>query len=65
MDFFLNPGQIPLQRDQMSQKILLRLIKSMFENIKFSINCCLDSRLLFKYYISNKDGGDLSLCLQR
>ena len=38
MEFFLNPGQIPLQRDQISQKILPRLIKSMFENIKWGIN---------------------------
>ena len=63
MEFFLNPGQIPLQKYQMSQRILLRLIKSMFENKKCGINCRRACSLLFKYYIRNLEQvGGLSLC---
>ena len=53
MEFLLNPSQIPLQRDQMWQKIFLRLIKCKFKNIKYVINCLQASPLLFKYYIIN------------
>ena len=36
----LNPRLIPLQKHQMSQKIILMLIKSMFENTKCDIIDC-------------------------
>ena len=34
MEFFLNPGLIPSQRDQMHKKFLHMLTKNMFKNIK-------------------------------
>ena len=34
IEFFLNPGKIPSQKDQMHQKIFIMLTKSMFENGK-------------------------------
>ena len=37
-EIFLNPGLIPSHRDQMSHKIFLMLIKSLFETIKCGIN---------------------------
>ena len=56
MEFLLNPDRIPLQKYQMSQRFLLRLIKSMFENKKCGINCRRACSLLFKYYIRNLEG---------
>ena len=53
IEFFLNPGLIPSQRDQMSQKLSLIFIKSMLENIKWCINVCRASCLLSKYYVIN------------
>ena len=53
IEFFLNPGLIPSQRDQMSQKLSLIFIKSMLENIKWGINVCRASCLLSKYYVIN------------
>ena len=54
VESFLNPGIITLQRDQMSQEILVGVIKSMFENIKCDIN-----GPLFEYHISKLGGGVL------
>ena len=53
IEFFLNPGLIPSQRDQMSQKLSLIFIKSMLENIKWCINVRRASCLLSKYYVIN------------
>ena len=39
-EIFLNPGLIPSHRDQLSQKILLMMIKSLFETIKCGIIGC-------------------------
>ena len=52
IDFYLNPLLIPSHRYQMSQKIILMLIKSIFENAKHSINGLQASCLLFKYYVN-------------
>ena len=57
IEFFLNPGLIPSQRDLMPQKIFLIKTKGMFENAKHFINGNRASRLLFKYYISKLGGG--------
>ena len=59
IEFFLNPGLIPSQRDQMHQKVFLLLTKSMFENIKRGIKWRQAGRLLFKYYISELGWGVL------
>ena len=48
----MNPGLIPSQKDQMSKKIFLILIKSMFKTLKRWKNRHGASCLLFKYYIS-------------
>ena len=53
IEFFLNPGLIPSQRDQMSQKISPIFIKNMLENIKWCINVRRASCLLSKYYVIN------------
>ena len=53
IEFFLNPGLIPSQRDQMPQKLSLIFIKSMLENIKWCINVRRASCLLSKYCIIN------------
>ena len=53
IEFFLNPGLIPSQRDQMPQKLSLIFIKSMLENIKWCINARRASCLLSKYYVIN------------
>ena len=53
IEFFLNPGLIPSQRDQMSQKLSLIFIKSMLENIKWCINVRRAICLLSKYYVIN------------
>ena len=53
IEFSLNPGLIPSQRDQMSQKLSLIFIKSMLENIKWCINVRRASCLLSKYYVIN------------
>ena len=56
VESFLNPGIITLQRDQMSQEILVGVIKSMFENIKCDLNGCRASCLLLEYYVSKLGG---------
>ena len=56
----MNPGLIPSQRDQMSKKIFLILIKSIFQTLKRWKNSHGASCLLFKYYISVL-GGVLTL----
>ena len=53
IEFFLNPGLIPSQRDQMPQKLSLIFIKSMMENIKWCINARRASCLLSKYCVIN------------
>ena len=53
----MNPGLIPSQRDQMSKKIFLILIKSIFQTLKRWKNSHGASCLLFKYYISVLEGG--------
>ena len=53
IEFFLNPGLIPSQRDQMPQKLSLIFIKSMLENIKWCINVRRASCLLSKYCVIN------------
>ena len=57
VEFFQNLGLIPTQREQMPQKVLLMLTKSVFENIKCGINWSSSKLLLFKYYVSELGGG--------
>ena len=47
IEFFLNHGLIPSQKDQMHQKIVIMLTKSIFENIKRGKKGHRASRFLF------------------
>ena len=52
----LNPGLVPAQRD-MTQNMFFMFMKTMFENIRYGVNCCQTCIMS-----SNKEWGVLSLC---
>ena len=61
IEFFLNSGLIPSQKDQMPQKIFPMLTKIMFENIKRDIK--LSSSMSTSIKVLHQQIGGEGLCL--
>ena len=61
IEFSLNLGLIPSQRDQMPQNLPC-INKKRVQEYKTWRKIVIESRLIFKYYISKLGGGGLSLC---
>ena len=60
-EFFLNPGLIPSQRDQMPQKFFPLLTKSMFENLKRGIKLSLIMSTSIQVLHQQIMGGEVSV----